>query len=58
MLFTVPRADESRVPRLCDAIRASFELALTNRKAPPAALEFSLPTLVDSAQAAIALAQR
>ncbi len=58
VVFTVPRADESRVPRLCDAIRSAFELALVNRKSPPVALEFSLPTLVESAQAAIALAQR
>ena len=58
VLVTVPRADEKRVPKLCDAIKAGFERSLAQRGQAPISLSFTLPAPVDSAAAAVALLKR
>jgi hypothetical protein len=58
VVITLPHADGDRVPRLCEAIRGSFDQSLTSRGAPPAQLRFGAATLVETAQHALALARR
>lgn len=58
VIIAVPRAEEDRVPRLCEAIRASFEQTLAGRHAAPVALEFGLPVAVADAATALTLARR
>jgi diguanylate cyclase (GGDEF)-like protein len=58
VVVTVPSADEARVPRLCEAIRSSFDQALASRKAAPVELRFGAATTIKSAADAVALAER
>jgi hypothetical protein len=58
VLVTVPRSDEARIPRLCEAIRSSFDHSLTARRAAPAELTFGPPIPVADAAQALALAPR
>jgi two-component system, cell cycle response regulator len=58
VIIAVARADEARVPRLCDAIRATFDQSLAARNAAQVALEFGPATPVADAAAAFTLARR
>jgi len=58
VIVTVPRADEARIPRLSDAIRSSFDLALAARRSAPVELSFGPPIPVADATQALALAPR
>jgi hypothetical protein len=54
----VPRADEPRIPRLCEAIRSSFDQSLAARRSAPVELAFGPPIPVADATQALALAPR
>lgn len=58
VLITVPRADESRVPKLQEAIKAGFEQTLRTRGHAPVSLSFTLPGPCDTAAGALGMLKR
>jgi diguanylate cyclase (GGDEF)-like protein len=55
VLVTVPASDGERVPRLCEAIRSSFERTLAHRTGTPIQLKFGDAVPVSTAQQALSL---
>ncbi len=58
VLVTLPRADQARVPKLQEAIKAGFERALAARGHDPVPLSFTLPGPVETANDALAMLKR